>query len=182
MTTPTIRRECFLIVKRGVLMSANEKTWGDWAGESTANLIDESLRAGLAVLWRAYLCAEDAGVNVWDFALRTGRLYEAGVTSSDLRWLVAKGFAEHGQETSGYDDPHRSFRRSNGYFFNDHTCLILTPSGAALAEHVFRETGQWPQPTLSALAAVAAGHVGLCAHQSAEKGGKIVKLPAFTLE
>ena len=77
------------------------------------------------------------------------------MTSSDLRWMVAKGFAEHGQETSGYDDPHRSFHRSNGYFFNNHTCLILTPSGAALAEHVFRETARSPRATLSALAAVA---------------------------
>ena len=136
-------------------MSANEKSWVDWAGKSTSSLIDESLRAGLALLWRAYICAQDTGANVWDFALRTSRLYEAGMTSSDLRWMVAKGFAEHGQETSGYDDPHRSFRRSNGYFFNDHTCLILTPSGAALAEHVLRETFRLPQATPLALAAVA---------------------------
>jgi len=134
-------------------MSANEKRWVDWGGESTSPLIDESLRAGLAVLWRAYICAQDTGANVWDFALRTGRLYETGMTSSDLRWMVAKGFAEHGEETSGYGDPHRSFRRSNGYFFNNQTCLILTPSGAALAEHVFRETHRSPQATLSALAA-----------------------------
>jgi len=133
-------------------MSANEKSWAGWA---TPPRIDESLRAGLAILWRAHICAQDTGANVWDFALRTGRLYEAGMTSSDLRWMIAKGFAEHGEETSGYDDPHRSFRRSNGYFFNNHTCLILTPSGAALAEHVFRETGQSSQATLSALAAVA---------------------------
>lgn len=136
-------------------MSANKKLWVDWAGESTSPLIDESLRAGLALLWRAYICAQDTGANLWDFALRTSRLYEAGMTSSDLRWMVAKGFAEHGEETSGYDDPHRSFHRSNGYFFNNHTCLILTPSGAALAEHVFRETARPPEATLSALAAVA---------------------------
>ena len=129
-------------------MSANEKPWVERAGKSISSLIDESLRAGLAVLWRAYICAQDTGANVWDFALRTGSLYEAGMTNSDLRWMVAKGFAEHGQETSGYDDPHRSFRRSNGYFFNNHTCLILTPSGAALAEHVFRETARSPQATL----------------------------------
>jgi hypothetical protein len=138
-----------------VLMSANEKIWVDWAEESRSSLIDESLRAGLALLWRAYVCAQDTGANVWDFALRTGKLYEAGMTSSDLRWMVAKGFAEHGQETSGYDDPHRSFRRSNGYFFNKDTCLILTPSGAELAAHVFRETARSPQATMSALAAVA---------------------------
>lgn len=76
------------------------------------------------------------------------------MNSSDLRWLVTKGFAEREQET-GDGDTHRSFRRGNAYFFNEHTCLILTPSGAALAEHVFRETGHWSQATLSALAAVA---------------------------
>jgi hypothetical protein len=151
-------------------MSANEKPWIDWAGKSTSSLIDESLRAGLAVLWRAYICAQDTGANVWDFALRTGSLYEAGMTSSDLRWMVAKGFAEHGQETSGYDDPHRSFRRSNGYFFNNQTCLILTPSGAALAEHVFRETARSPQATLSTLAAVAGETAALAdARQSASE-------------
>ena len=136
-------------------MVANEKTWVGWTGESTSPLIDEGLRAGLALLWRAYICAQATGANIWDFGLRTGRLYEAGMNSSDLRWLVAKGFAEHEQETAGNGDTHRSFRRGNGHFFNQHTCLILTPSGAALAEHVFRETGQWPQATLSALTAVA---------------------------
>ena len=127
-------------MKRGVVMSANEKTWVDWAGESTSNLIDESLRAGLAVLWRAYICAADAGVNVWDFALRTGRLYKAGVTSSDLRWLVAKGFAEHGQETSFYGDPHRSFRPSVGLNFVPTTCFVLTPQGAEFASRILKES------------------------------------------
>lgn len=142
-------------------MSANEKTWIDWSSESNSPLIDESLRAGLALLWRAYVCAQDSSVNVWDFALRTRRLYEAGITSSDLRWLVAKGFAEHGQETSGYDEPHRSFRRGSGYFFNNHTCLILTPKGAALAEHVFRETAGSATATSSTPIAVASTTVAL---------------------
>jgi len=135
-------------------MSANEKAWVDPAGQSTSLLIEERLRAGLAVLWRAYICAQDTGANVWDLALPTSRLYEEGMTGSDLRWMVARGFAAHGEETTGYDDAHRSFHRSNGYFFNNRSCLILTPSGAALAEHVFRESARSPQATLSALAAV----------------------------
>jgi hypothetical protein len=131
-----------------------QETWADW-GELTPELIGESLRTGLALLWRAYLCAEDTGVNVWEFGLRTGRLYDAGMTDNDLQWMIAKGFAEHGEETSGQDEPHRSFRRLQGYSFNHHTCLILTPGGAALAEQVFRETVRSPQATLAALAAVA---------------------------
>lgn len=135
-------------------MSANEKRWVERAGESTSPLINESLRAGLVVLWRAYIGAQYTGASVWDFALRIGRLYEAGMTSSDLRWLVAKGFAEHVQETSDHRYSPRSFRRSNGYFFNNQSRLILTSSGAALAEDVFRGTAQSPQATLSPLADV----------------------------
>lgn len=137
-------------------MVANEKKWADWAGESTSTLINEDLRAGLALLWRAYICAYATGANVWDFALRTGRLYLAGMTSGDLRWMVAKGFAEHSQQTPVYNDTGRSLRRSDGCSFNEHTSLILTPKGAALAEHVFGKTARWPQATLSALASVAA--------------------------
>ncbi len=143
-----------MIAKPGASVS-QRKPLDDWAGESTSRLSDERLRAGLALLWRAYLCAQDTGVNVWEFALRTGRLYEAGITARDLRWVVANGFAEHGEETSDYHQPHRSFRRRNSYFFANHTCFILTPSGAALAEHVFQDTGRCPQATSVALAAVA---------------------------
>jgi hypothetical protein len=135
-------------------MSANEKTWVDRVRQSTTLSIDERLRVGLALLWRAYICAQVTDANTWDLALRAGRLYEAGMTRSDLRWMVAKGFAEHRQERPGYD-AHSLSAHSNGYFFNEHTCLILTPSGAAFADNVFRETAQLPQPTLSALAAVA---------------------------
>jgi hypothetical protein len=141
--------------KAGVLMVANEETWAGWTRESTSPLIDEGLRAGLALLWRAYICTQATGANLWDFAMRTGRLYEAGMTSSDLRWMLARGFAQHQQETTGYDEGRRSLRGTNGYSFDEHTCLILTPSGASLAEQVFQEKPHWPQATLSALAAVA---------------------------
>ena len=135
-------------------MSANEKSRVDWAGESNSLLIDERLRPGLAVLWRAYICAQDTGANVWDLSLPTGRLYDAGMTSTDLRWMIAKGFAEHVEETTSPGDAHRSFRRGNGYFLNQRSCLILTPSGACLAENVFREAARSARATLSALATV----------------------------
>lgn len=93
-------------------------------------------RAGLELLRQAYLYAMDAGVDYWDFALEIDRLYEAGLTINDLRWLVAKGFAEHGRETSVYGDTHRSFRRSTGFNFEDSTCVILTACGKAMANRI----------------------------------------------
>ena len=70
---------------------------------------------------------------MWDFALESDRLYATGLTISDLRWLVAKGFAEHGQETSFYGDPHRTFRPSRGLNFVPTSCFVLTPRGAEFA-------------------------------------------------
>lgn len=83
--------------------------------------------------------------------------------------MVAKGFAEHLQETPGHDGFHRSFNGIEGYFFNEQTCLLLTPKGAALAEHVFADMARWPPIPLSALAPItvetpvlAAACVGAC--------------------
>ena len=120
-------------------MSATEKALVDRADESTFVTIDERVRAGLAILWRAFLCSQDTGAKLWDVALPIGRLYEAGISSADLRWMLAKNFVEHREETTGDADAHRSFRRGNDFFLNNRSCFILTRTGAALAEHLFPE-------------------------------------------
>ena len=51
--------------------------------------IDENSCGGLALLRHSYACAQNAGADLWDFALEIDTLYEAGLTISDLRWLVA---------------------------------------------------------------------------------------------
>ncbi|MGO9468397.1 MAG: hypothetical protein ACLQIB_12985 [Isosphaeraceae bacterium] len=62
-----------------------------------------------------------------------------GLSISDLRWLIAKTFAEHGQETSFYGDPHRSFRRTTGLNFVATSCFVLTPAGVEFAGQVLKE-------------------------------------------
>ena len=125
----------------------------EWTWKSTSQLNGESLRAGLALFWRAYLCAQDTGIDVWEFALRTARLYDAGMTDDDLQWMIAKGFAEHGEELFG-NDSNRTFRSKDDYVFDHRSRLILTAGGAALAEHVFSHEAPAPQTTLAALAVV----------------------------
>src|SRR5262249_4748653 len=97
-------------------MAENDSPTLDGPGEALLP-IDANLRAGLTLLRKAYLYALDAGAEQWDFAVENEHLYASALTTSDLRWLVARGFAEHGQETSFYGDPHRSFRRSVGLNF-----------------------------------------------------------------
>ena len=101
--------------------------------------IDARSRSALGLLAQAFACAHDAGADLWDFAMEVDMLYQTGLSISDLRWLVAKKFAEHGQESSVYGSPHRSFRRGDGFFFDHTTCVVLTPSGAAFVDHVLRE-------------------------------------------
>src|SRR6516164_4582707 len=105
---------------------------------SRTDPIGDDARVALGLLWQACTCAQDAGADPWDFALEVGRLFDTGLTISALRWLVAKGFAEHGQESSVYGGPHRSFRRGDGFFFDDATCVVLTPSGAAFVDQFLK--------------------------------------------
>jgi hypothetical protein len=143
-----------VVAKRSDIVSEGKQLFA-WTRGSTSDLIGENLRAGLALFWRAYLCAQDTGINVWEFALRTARLYDAGMTDADLQWMISKGLAEHGEEIFGNDESHRTFRPKDFYGFDHRSRLILTPSGATLAEHVFRHTAQAPQTTLASLAVVA---------------------------
>jgi hypothetical protein len=101
--------------------------------ESSALPISGGIRAALALLKRALDCAKDAQAPPWDFALEINQLYAAGLKITDLRWMVAKEFVEHADETSAYGDGHRSFTPGRGFNFLPTTCVFLTTRGAALA-------------------------------------------------
>jgi hypothetical protein len=139
-------------------------------GEPAALPIGDNLHAALALLWHAYDCAEDAHAAPWDFALEIGKLDEAGLTIADLRWLVAKGFVEHGGETSAYGDAHRSFTPGERFNFSTTTCVVLTTKGTAFACQVLQEApattaapeprGAAPQAALGSQIASPSGETG----------------------
>jgi hypothetical protein len=110
----------------------------DGPAAPTSLPVGDNLRPALALLRHAYDCAQDAAAASWDFALEIGELYASGLTITDLRWLVVKGFVEHGDETSVYGDAHRSFTRSAGFNFLATTCVVLRERGAAFASQVLR--------------------------------------------
>jgi hypothetical protein len=66
--------------------------------------------------------------------------------------MVAEGFADHAEETTGSGDARRTFRRGDGVFFDNRSYLILTPGGVALAERVFQEPNRSPNAMWSGLA------------------------------
>jgi len=93
--------------------------------EPTSRLI-----AGVSQLLQAFDYATDVGGDVWDFAIEISELRDAGMITSDFRWLVSKGFVQHGQETSFYGAPHRCFRRGEGLTFLATSAFVLTSRGA----------------------------------------------------
>ena len=102
--------------------------------------IDEAFRLGLAFLQKAYAYARDADTDLWDFALEIDRLHETGLTDEHLRWLVANGHLQCGQESSVYGDPHRSFHPSDNLDFTNRTCFVLTSSGSDFAVHALDQS------------------------------------------
>ena len=108
-------------------------------GAQTTPPIDASMMTGLTMLRQSWIYAEDSKEDLWDFALEIDVLYESGLTISDLRWLVCKGYVQHGEETSAYGDRHRSFKPSDGLNFANSTCFVLTQTGAAFAEKVTKQ-------------------------------------------
>jgi hypothetical protein len=123
----------FISTTRGGLLVNDYRTPPDGPEESNGLPIGGGLRAALALLQHALDCAENAQAPPWDFALEIGQLYAAGLSITDLRWMVVKEFVEHGDETSVHGNEHRSFTPSRGLNFLPTTCVLLTIKGAALA-------------------------------------------------
>ena len=84
----------------------------------------------LGLLLEAYHYALELDRNVWDFAVEVDDLRAAGLTSSDFRWLVCKGFVEHGREITQAGETVRGFQPSRGLTFGKKTCFVLTEFGA----------------------------------------------------
>ena len=120
------------------------------------------------LLWQAYCYAREANVELWDFALEIDKLYATGLTISDLRWLVAKQFVEHGRESSVYGVPHRTFDPGTGFVFESQTRVVLTASGAAFAGVFLNHPIGSPQRSLvGATASIAGGETRAFENQPA---------------
>lgn len=93
-----------------------------------------SVVAGISELLKAYQYARDAGRTVWDLAVEISLLRELGLTSSDLRWLLCKGYIEHARDITREEDKAREFRSCTQLLFAKRSCFVLTDAGAAYAD------------------------------------------------
>jgi hypothetical protein len=100
------------------------------------------VESALTELAIAHDYARDAERDAWQFAVEISRLMELGLTGSDLRWLVEKGYAVHAREITEARDLDRRFALGINTAFSTETRFLLTDSGLAFA------AGRGAVPTL----------------------------------
>jgi hypothetical protein len=101
-------------------------------------------QVGLAQLAEAIACAADRGSDPWQFAVSIEVLLGLGVSESELRWLVSKGYAQHAREITTARDTTRRFQPGRSLAFAKTTCLVLTDAGARYAATVLGELRTGP--------------------------------------
>jgi len=85
----------------------------------------------LEPLCEAYERARELQTDVWEFAVELDALRSAGLSSSQLRCLIRKGYVEHAVETYSPGRRKRAFRPIRNLSFPPGTCVALTPAGFA---------------------------------------------------
>lgn len=104
--------------------------------QPTTRAIATKLKAGLAALVEASDYAEDTVSDRWDFAVSIQLLMQLGLSETDLRWLVCKGYVKHAREVTVPGDDGRAFRPTGNLTFTRRTCFVLTDGGMAAARLV----------------------------------------------
>ena len=108
--------------------------------EADAVCLAPRMKAALATLLEAIEYAQDLSSPAWDFAIEISVLRRLRLSNSDLRWLVARGLAEHAVEITPRNDSQRIFRQGKRLVIGKRSCFTLTSAGAELA-HELREGG-----------------------------------------
>lgn len=99
-----------------------------------------AVKNGIKALCQARDYAVDLRRSLWDFAVEVASLRELGLTNSEFRWLLCKGYVEHGEETTLAEAGTRTFRRIGELTITSRTCFVLTELGAVFASKMYDES------------------------------------------
>lgn len=109
----------------------------------------QRLRPALEQLEEARRIAEHFSRDIWELAIERDSLADAGMTSTDCRWLLCRGLIDHSLEVSLAGAPKRSFLRSQNLRFLRNSCFVLTELGVsevAQARHAIGLEAAVPKP------------------------------------
>jgi len=89
---------------------------------------------GLQALCVALHYSADVERPASDFAIEIQSLEEIGLSNSDLRWLICKGYVQHFIDQTRYDQPGRLMVSTQSLRLVPESCFVLTPTGISVAE------------------------------------------------
>jgi hypothetical protein len=131
-------------LSNGCNLSARREGWG--AGLDAESRVLQKGSGGLVLLLEANGYAQQCHQDLWEFAVEIEFLRAAGLTNSDLRWLVSREFLRHAYEITTPEDARRRFRKEVSTRFLEQSCFILTPAGETFARRVFGLPAAASQP------------------------------------
>ncbi len=114
-------------------MSSNPLQTGE-PDEHALGAFSPAIWEAVRQLLRSRGYAVDVGCDRWQFAVELDRLEKLGVTSSDLRWLVLKGFLEHQRELTVAEDRSRRFEPCANLRFSPASNFLLAEAAVPLVE------------------------------------------------
>jgi hypothetical protein len=101
-------------------------------------LRDRALRE----LLKAYRCAYELGHPPWEFAVTIRELRGLGLSETDVRWLVRKGYLEHRLEVMQPEHAQRRFSQIANLGLTERSCFVLTAPGVEYAGEAALAPGQ----------------------------------------
>jgi hypothetical protein len=104
------------------------RSWSAGEIESDAAILSRLLPA-LSALGEARTAGKSLALASWEFALEAEQLRRAGLTGTDLRWLICRGYVEHAQELTRRGAGRRFFRRLSHLGIPARCCVVLTAKG-----------------------------------------------------
>ncbi len=102
---------------------------------------------GLLLLRDALDRARELKHDPWEFAVHIRQLREVGLTNTDLRWLICKGYAEHALKDISAGAGRRAFLKLASLVLPEGTCFVLTARGFVLVGR--RHSGGLQPPGIS---------------------------------
>jgi hypothetical protein len=105
------------------------------------------IAAGLRQLWQACTLAEEVDRDIWEFAIERTESHSAGVSNSDLRWMICQGLIEHAYEVRDHSQHIRQFTKGIDLCLEDRSCFVLTEEGKLLASELVSHAA--PSPAIN---------------------------------
>jgi hypothetical protein len=115
------------------------------AQRPAGELSQPQIVTALFILFEAHRHAAELGRPPSDFAVEWEDLAAPGLTRSDARWLLYKGWIKSALETPSTRNGHRSFRYNAPLTFGPGTCFMLTDAGLPEVKKLLPH-GKLPSP------------------------------------